>query len=313
MTFAEWSQLFLYLFAAFVLRTLVVKIYLAVKRYTDRVIPDNMEVGAGQWLRDTIAKRGLDVRVFVDVSNESDIDAFFPSARVVRMSREVYFKKDPSFWAVAAHELGHALIRKKSRLLAVLFTSCRFGGETAFNVGSALILANILYGIPSVNAFAFDVVVVGTVLYIGTLVDEAAASIIGLRLLREDGRVDARGMWASRWRLAAAYLTYIGTFAGQIVLLFERRWITKMIEEHRHFTPSTPLEHVWLPAIFATMLVAVCVWHGLRIVRRPMLTDLDKIQKEKTRDFVRWAICDIIALLLLWRVWDQPWNCPRGC
>lgn len=41
MTLSEWAQLLLYLSAAFVLRTLVVKIYLAVKRYTDRVIPDN--------------------------------------------------------------------------------------------------------------------------------------------------------------------------------------------------------------------------------------------------------------------------------
>lgn len=308
MTLAEWTQYVLFVFAGWLLRTLVTQLYLAVKRWVDRVIPDNLDVGAGAWLRSAIHTRNMNVRLFVEPTKSDDIDAFYPSARVVRLSQEVYFKRDPSFWAVAAHELGHAIVWGKSRLIGVPLSAARFFGGTLTSLGGFLIFANILYGLPAVSTFAFDVYIVGTGLFVFTLADEAAASILAMRMLRADGRIDAHGLRGALFRLVAAYLTYVGAFAGQIVLVFQQKWITKMIAEHRHFVPASKTSGSVLIVVLAILLAGASIHRMVRTVRRPTLGSVDAIKKEKLRELLRWIACDVLALILVWRVWDQPFG-----
>ena len=65
---------------------------------------------AGEWLQEEVSRRALPVRVLVAPSEKEGVDAFMPRARIIRLSRTSYMKRDPAHWAIAAHELGHALL-----------------------------------------------------------------------------------------------------------------------------------------------------------------------------------------------------------
>jgi Zn-dependent membrane protease YugP len=307
-TFADWARYFLLTCSVWILRRAVATLYLTVKRRVDRMLPDNLDVGAGPWLRSLIDARKMDVKVLVELSKDEDVDAFYPSARAVRLSQEVYFKRDPSYWAVAAHELGHAIVWGKSKLIGIPLAAARFGNETLVAMGGALILVNVLYGIPEVSTFGVRAYELGTALYVFTLIDEASASTIGMRLLRADGRIDARGMWGARLRLIAAFLTYVAAFGGLLIFVSQERWITTMIALHRHFVPGARTSHAVLIVLASLVLGVANLTHVVRIVRRPNLTSIDAIKKQKTRDFIHWFATDAIAIGVVWLVWDQPFG-----
>jgi hypothetical protein len=115
-------------------------------------------------------------------------------------------------------------------------------------------------------------------------------------------------MWGARLRLIAAFLTYVGAFAGLLVFLSQEKWITTMIALHRHFVPGPRTSHTLVIAAVSLVLGIANIANVVRIVRRPKLDEVEAIKKQKTRDLLYGFAADSIGVFLVWLVWDQPFG-----
>lgn len=273
----------------------------------DRAVPDHLPLGGGEWLRTRVPDG---VRIVVGSHGEAHADAFYPSASVIMLSREVYKKRDASFWAVAAHELGHALVHRASSVVAAILTFGRVTVAVCTTLGSFTIFANVLYARPEINAFAFHLLEASLVGYVIVLIDEALASAIAVGILRRDGRVDRRDMVGAITRLLAAFMTYVGAFAGQVVLVLERELVVAQIAQHRHFVPAERMgaTRMTFVIVLSTILVAWSLFN-LRDVLRPKRYS----SASEVATGCLWRVGHelgrgAIGAVLVWLVWDQPYG-----
>jgi Zn-dependent membrane protease YugP len=308
--FAGWSPFVALVLAGWLLRTTVERIYQAVKVRLDRWYFDDLPVGGGEWLEDQARDRGLSLRVFAAGSNDKDIDAYYPSARTILLSQEVYYKCDPSFWAVAAHELGHAIVHARGVVVHGALLGARILSRSFTEIGTFLIFANVLYAVHEIDAVAFALLTASAWLFVLVLVDEAAASIIAIRILARDRRVRRRGLLFACIRLLAAFMTYVGALGGQVLLIFERGFVMDKIEQSRHFVPAPPLGS---GGLLVTGLLSVFVlFFSARAILRSLRWTKVATGAEVTRRYWREALevgaRGLLALPLLWLVWDQPFG-----
>lgn len=201
------------------LGVLVSQGYRRIRNHLDARWPDDLPRTAAEWLIEALAARGLTDAVQVAVTDAGGIgDAYWPNRQWIQLRRRTAYKRDPGFWAIAAHELGHALTLRRAPVLGVLFPAFRLGGMLA-GLASVLLLANLFLVSTDVTALAYGALVVGLALSAGVLVDEALASRTALGLLAADERLQPGHLRAARLHLGAAFATYVAGFAGSLVLL----------------------------------------------------------------------------------------------
>lgn len=304
----EWSAFFLLVLATWLLRASASAIYEHIKKRIDERVPDDLPIGAGAWLREYEAEHCLGLRVYAGAPGSSHVDAYVPSAHVITLSRDVYVKKDPSFWAVAAHELGHAIVYRSTPLLYVPLQLGRVVLASATSLATVLIFANVLYARRDLDAMAFALLYASLGGFVLLLVDEALASAVALRILRREPRVDRRGMLAASGALAAAYVTYVAGFVGQILLVAQRGFVIAQIERHRHFVPGQPLASWrWVVIVVLSASVVLLVARGLALVVRsrkeasPAELEARQRATRSTEVGRGLLVCAVIAL-----VYDQP-------
>jgi Zn-dependent membrane protease YugP len=153
-------------------------------------------------------KAGLE-QVTIEETHGRLSDHYDPSAKVLRLSRDVYHSQSAAAVGIAAHEAGHAIQDEKNYAALVMrnaaVPAARFG-PTAFLV---LFLAGMVFGSPKLmiaGLLCFGGLVVFQLI---NLPVEFDASNRAKRILAEYQIVDAEGSAAVRKVLNAAGWTYV--------------------------------------------------------------------------------------------------------
>jgi Zn-dependent membrane protease YugP len=276
--------------------------YRVTRAWLDRRHADDLPVHAGQWLRETLVARGLEskVRLWVVPQNADTVDAFLPRADAIVLGQRTFFKSDPSFWAIAAHELGHVLVRLRAPWVHRVFLLARVGARSAAQIGAMFLLTNILYGSHTLTVWALRGYACALALGGVVLIDEALASVLAMRALAADGRLGKRQMGGAALGLVAAFMTYVGASVGQIITLVQSDYIARVVEGSRHFELGDPLAGAAMIAAWglAALLGLRAIALLARAVRPPLLTAAQ--QKTKLAADLFYELCVAGLLFLLW-------------
>lgn len=306
----DWGAFGALVLLGWLLPQAVTRAYAAIRTYLDRKHPDDLPFGGGAWIEEQAKERGIDVRVLISGSAADGLDAFIPSSKTIVLGVKSYTKRDPSFWAVAAHEFGHLLFDRRIGALGLVLLGARIVGAAAGAAGAFLVLANVLYAAPPINELAFALLYTSLALYLFVMVDEAAASTIALRLLARDRRIDSRALGGAMITLVAAFFTYVAGFVGQLVLVAQRSVVVTKIAERRHFVPAPHLGTVKLivAAGLSLLLLYVASRMLLGAARWKKVATPEEAKLAKSFRVVRELVASIVAMVLVILVWDQPFG-----
>ncbi len=306
----EWLPFVALVALGWILRKAIGSAYEHLSRRIDAKVPDDMPCGGGAWLDEQLRARGLEgeIRVFADGRKAASVDAYFPTARTIVLSLMVHQKHDASFWAVAGHELGHALVRLRSPLIGVVFSIARLLTLVCTRVATFLIFANVLYARTEIDSLAFALLRASLWAWCLVLVDEALASVMSIRMLAKDDRVDRRALVGAVTALAAAFMTYAGAFVGQIILLLQRDFIVDQIHRHRVFVSGAPMTtaRIVLVLVLSVVLVVLSIFAIVRAVRRPKVADIGAVAKAWAMSFVHDFVRGAFGAAIVALVWNQP-------
>ncbi len=285
--------------------------YEIIRGRLDRAHPDTLPLTAGSWLRETIDRMGLaKLQVLVHPSKKTGVDAFAPSAGTIVLSQLTYCKSDPSFWAIAAHELGHAIVHRSTWLVGAIFALARRGSTTLLGLAGTFALANILFRSHEVNRIVMSCAYAALALTAVVLVDEAAASIRAMRILREDGRLGPRDLGGARAALAAAFFTYLMGLVGTCVFVASRDVFVRALDSAPPLVPSSgpgPLRLVLLAAVTLWLLLLFSKDVG-DLRRRTEKTSLEQVARESRRRLGRDVVRGASALVFVAMVYDLPFG-----
>jgi Zn-dependent membrane protease YugP len=199
-------------------RLVVVLLHRILRSRLDHAIADDLPRTAGEWLEERLAASRLAGHVSAFVSEHRLLsDSYLPRRRLIHLEPDTHFKADPVYWAIAAHELGHALFHHTHPAISALMEAARSLKAIVLGFGLAAIVANLLYALPGVTEVGFVCVAVALVLELPVLVDEANASVTAGRLLR--GELRPAHFRAVRLTLFSAFCTYLAAFATTAILV----------------------------------------------------------------------------------------------
>lgn len=180
-----------------------------------------------------IARRILDDNglghVRVEHIGGSLTDHYDPRDQVVRLSDSVYGSRSIAAIGVAAHETGHAVQHAKSyaplTLRNAIIPLTNFGAKLSM----PLILAGMLFTIPSLTQLGIIAFAMVTLFQLVTLPVEFNASRRAMATLVGDGVLQGEEISGTRSVLTAAALTYVAALIVsamqllRLVLLFGNR------------------------------------------------------------------------------------------
>jgi Zn-dependent membrane protease YugP len=273
--------------------------------WLDRRHPDDLPLTTGQWTQARLAALGAgDVSVLEATARTGDVDAYMPSARVILLTKETYAKNDPSFWAVGAHEIGHALAYRGSAAFAAVQRTARLLRDAFINAAGIMMLANMWYRLPQVTTVAHGLFAAVLAFDVIVMVDEARASLVGRGLLRDDPHLTPSMRTTASLTLLAAFGTYFGAFVGRLILVLEWRIVSEAITRRGPYTPGPLLSGTSL-AVAAALSALVLAWGVLWAVRR-FVTRAPA--PSAIRSLGAGALRGAFVLGLLYLVWDQPFR-----
>jgi Zn-dependent membrane protease YugP len=151
-------------------------------------------------------------------------DHYDPSARVLRLSPDVYHGRSLSSLGVAAHEAGHALQHAAHyaplKFRSLVVKPAMFGS----NIGMYIVMAGLLVnatGLVYVGIAMFSAFVLFTLV---TLPVEFDASSRAIAVLSQSGMLTAQEVDPTRKVLSAAALTYVAGAIGAVLQLVYLLW-----------------------------------------------------------------------------------------
>jgi Zn-dependent membrane protease YugP len=201
-------------------QALAVVVATRTKSALDHRIPDELPMTAGDWLADRLDELRHPISAIV---TDRQSDGYRPTERLIQLSEETHFKADPSYWATAAHELGHARIRAELPIIGHLRTLAAVLGAVLIAIGVGLAFGHVFYSpsgaLPGASASAFRCLALAAALRVFVLVDEGVASVIAYRELRACDAIDFVHLRAIRRVLVTAFATYLVTYAAYAALL----------------------------------------------------------------------------------------------
>ena len=271
--------------------TVAVTIADAIRAWLDRRIPDDLPLTAGAWIEREIARLGyISLRVIV---TERSRNWFAPDRRVIHLAATTYCKRDPLYWGVAAHELGHARFAFLHPVLASLFNAILVMRSVLAMVGVGLAFGNVMVAVPMIGHVAFACLVVAVALHLVVLVEEAYASIFAYGLVRRSGVVPPRRMIAVAIVLMLAWNTYLTSVAAYVAMLSRWALVTRAIGGG------------WIPSAGVTAL-------GYGVAGAATLALVVAVAT-RVAGHRRFALTRVIAhVAILWIMWDSghPWATP---
>src|SRR5262245_65185636 len=132
--------------------------YGRIRDWLDRRHPDDLPLPAGEGLVERIGTLGFyDLLVGLAPEKEKQLDAYGPSAKLILLTPKTYAKNDAWYWAVAAHELGHAVADRGSLLYELLTRGARASRNLTVSVAAIIFFANVFYRLSALNALAFGI------------------------------------------------------------------------------------------------------------------------------------------------------------
>lgn len=294
-----WWPLFLLIHMPWIASRVAHIMFARTKSRLDHATPDTLPETAGQWLERKLAALELGVQAIVtNDRSKLSLDAFHPAERTIQLTEDVYFKRDPAYWAIAAHELGHARFRLGRPRLSSAFDWCRRIEWVLVSVGLALGLGNMLYGLAHVTDAAFVILAVALGLHIAKIVNEMIASALAFAALEHEAHLTRAHLRTVRVVLFLALSTYLASFVGYALLL--KAW--PLVEAN---TTHAPLVLGTLTTFGGVMAI---VWSVVVAI-----SALGRFAKSTTR---RWwppmqfvfAVTQVLMLValpsLLWLLWD---------
>ncbi len=209
------------LFAAlpFLATAAVTTAFVVVQRAVQGRRPDELPETTEAWVQGALARQGLTgVRVGPVPAGSPGMDAFWPSARYIALKPATLSRRDPTFWAIGAHEIGHAL-HARHPVFGPLFTSGRGVSVLLDRLAVAALVAGVLVGGATASAVAVAVLAAAILANVVVLADEGWASLTALRLLREDGRLGRGQIARALTSLVAALGAYVAGFGARLATL----------------------------------------------------------------------------------------------
>ena len=260
----------------------------AIKAWLDRRIPDDLPLGAGPWIEGEAARLGYrNLRVIV---TERSTNFFAPKRRIIHLDSHTYWKRDPLYWATAAHELGHARFAYEHPLASPLIDAIGVMRAILASFGVGLAFGNVMVAQPLIGNLAWSCLVVAFALRLLVLVEEAYASVYAFVLLRRSGAVTSRRMVAVVVTLVLAWSTYLSITLSYAVML--ARWSVLERAIGGGWTPSGGVT----PIGFGIAGIATAVF---------VVTSVIRLCGHR-RHLLERAIANLV---LVWLMWDcgHPW------
>ena len=158
-------------------------------------------------------------------------DHYHPTKKVVNLSQTTYGDNSVAAVAVAAHEIGHVMQKKKKylpyQIRTALVPVANFGSVIAIPLVIIGVLLELFVGGNSETSLGFTVAIVGVAFYgaatlfqLVTLPVELNASKRALTMLVQEGIIEEDETYGAKKVLSAAALTYVAGLATSLVYFF---------------------------------------------------------------------------------------------
>ncbi|TVQ89550.1 MAG: hypothetical protein EA397_15035 [Deltaproteobacteria bacterium] len=249
----------------FLLTAGVTTVFFVVHRAVASRRPEELAMTTEAWVERTLHKQGLThVRVGPVPPGSPGVDAFWPSARYIALKPATLTRCDPTFWAIGAHEIGHAL-HARHPFWGPLFTMGRGLSLGLDRLLAAALLAGALVGGPWVATAIAIALVLALAANLVVLLDEGWASLTALRLLREGGDLSKSQVARAIASLIAALGAYVGGFLGKLAVLLAAPFVAATLLRP---TPSLSQDLPWYVLVTLALLSAPLLTRGARILYR---------------------------------------------
>ena len=146
-------------------------------------------------------------------------DHFDPSAKMLRLSEQVYNSRSIAAMGIAAHEAGHAVQQHVGYTPMTLRSSLVPVANIGSGIGPFIIIGGLITQIPALAWGGVLFFSAATLFALVTLPVEYNASARARQLLESNGIVTGQEMGGVRSMLNAAALTYVAGFAASLLNL----------------------------------------------------------------------------------------------
>ncbi|MEZ4236409.1 MAG: zinc metallopeptidase [Myxococcota bacterium] len=172
---------------------------------------------AGPWIERVIAARGLPLQV--EVVPADSPDAYWPNADTIALGEATYGGRRPKDWAVAAHELGHALNVAVHPAMTAVLPGARLGSTLGWRLCIAGLIAASLFDEPVAVWIAGLALLASVACTAAVCADEVGASRHAARIIGADDRVARPGLRRAVSAMRAAASAYLLGAVGQLLVL----------------------------------------------------------------------------------------------
>ena len=222
---------------------------LVVQLQLDRTDPgDDLREPAGRWLRGLVAARGESVTV--EVHPHTGVDAYWPGTGAIGLSEGTYASQKATAYAVAAHELGHALNMGRSPLVADLLPTARLARIFAFRTFAAGLLGAALFASPWLLVLALGFLILALASSAVIVADEALASQKGMELLRADRYVPLEAERIAARSMKGAFAVYAAGMLGELVVLTSFPVLATVAVPAGSMSAASAPAEPWVPAVW---------------------------------------------------------------
>lgn len=188
--------------------------------------------------RQILSDHGLS-SVNVEMSEGFLSDHYDPTAKVVRLSPDVYHGSSVASVAVSAHECGHAIQHAQGYYPVVLRSSLVPLANLGSQMGPLLLMLAVFLGLGTqVGSMGFYIAVAGVALYgmavafhFVTLPVELDASGRALKVLESRNYLNSQEMSGAKKVLTAAAFTYVATAMYALMQLLY--WVFRLMGSRR--------------------------------------------------------------------------------
>ncbi len=146
-------------------------------------------------------------------------DHYDPREQVIRLSDQIYNRDSAAAVAIAAHECGHALQHHTAHTMFRIRGSLAPAAAVASQLWVLPLMLGVFAGFAGLIWVAVALFSAVLLFHLVTLPVEIDASRRAMRILREDGMIDASSAPAARRVLTAAASTYIVAALTSIAML----------------------------------------------------------------------------------------------
>ncbi|MEQ1504768.1 MAG: zinc metallopeptidase, partial [Myxococcota bacterium] len=246
----------LWLLAVAILPPASTAVGLGLCRMDDRRRAPAMPGPAGPWIERRIARdRARLGPVRVEVVSADVPDAYWPNTRTLGLSEATWGGSRPKDWAIAAHELGHAVNLDRHPVAAWLLPGARLVAGLGWRICVAGAVAAALFAEPAAIGVAAVAGILSVAASAVVCADELAASGFALRLLTEDPTVSPDARRRAATAMAAAASAYLLGAAAQLAVLLAWPVIARSVVGEPFATRDPSHLGIWL--ILATTPVVV--------------------------------------------------------